>query len=247
MPNTYFQFKEFLINQKKSGMKVTTDACLFGAWIADHEMDNSAQIVLDIGTGTGLLSLILAQKLTARIESVEINKEAYHEALENVVESNWSDRIKLHYSSIQGFASDKTFDLIISNPPFFAHNQIGKSEIKNQTIHADSLSMKDLSVAINIHLAETGKAWILFPEKEMKSFVEAMKAHALFLSDWVKVRNHPESKVIRVMACFGRFNREISQKSISIYKNKRLYSDEFIQLLKEYYLHLGADQNQGKT
>jgi len=131
MPNHYFQFKEFLINQDKSSMKVTTDGCLFGA-IIDHE---EAKQILDIGAGTGLLSLMMSQKISdAKVTAVEIDSSCAIECAANFEASRWKDRLKIINVSIQEFAenSDQKFDLIVSNPPFYQNHFLPQNN--NQSI-----------------------------------------------------------------------------------------------------------------
>src|SRR3954469_11797521 len=123
MANNYFSFKQFIIHQDKCAMKVCTDACLFGAYVADRfQITNSKFHVLDIGAGTGLLSLMLAQKnSTVQIDAVEIDKAASEQAKENFKHSLWRDRLHIHHQPIQEFGMN-TYNLIISNPPFYEND-----------------------------------------------------------------------------------------------------------------------------
>ena len=119
MSNNYFQFKQFTIHQDKCAMKVCTDACLFGAFVANEIQDKTINHILDIGAGTGLLSLMLAQKSNAAIDAVEIDKSTYEQAEENISQSSWKEKITVYNSGIADFYSNYKYDLIISNPPFF--------------------------------------------------------------------------------------------------------------------------------
>ena len=174
MPNAYFQFQQFKIDQAKSGMKVTTDACLFGAWVASEiSRQDDPNRILDIGTGTGLLSLMLAQRTKhSIIDAVEINELAFEEAQSNFKQSDWKERLNVYQSAIQNFVSDHKYDIIISNPPFFAQSQKGLSESKNQALHASDLLAEELLISIGKFLTENGSFYLLFPEREMDQFIE---------------------------------------------------------------------------
>ena len=113
MANTYFQFKQFTIHQDKCAMKVCTDSCVFGAWIP---IPKNTQHILDIGSGTGLLSLMMAQRTNAIIEGIEIENNAYLQSVENFNNSKWSDRLHMHHGNIKDFAFNKKFDLDIDEP-----------------------------------------------------------------------------------------------------------------------------------
>lgn len=237
MANTYFQFKQFLINQKKSGMKVTTDACLFGAWVANQTQSLESKSILDIGTGTGLLSLMLAQVThNSEIEALEINENAYSEAIENFNHSPWSKRLTAIHTSLQEYKSDKKYDIIICNPPFFLENQKGINFNKNQAIHADSLSKRDLVTGISKLLAPLGKVFILLPEREMLDFIQIAKEFKICCHQQVIVRNKKQGEVFRTMAGFSFLENKIVQNEMIIRDESDQYSSEFLKLLHPYYL-----------
>ncbi len=239
MPNSFFQFKQFRVNQERSGMKVTTDACLFGAWLAGKIMDeeNEPQHVLDIGTGTGLLALMIAQATTnSQIEGVDFNQDAHLESEENFSASPWKKRLVSIHSSIQEFSTKKSYDLIVCNPPFFGKNLKGKHSKKNQAIHADHLTMEELSESVNRLLSDKGTAWILYPEWEMKAFSKWMEKSELHLNEQILVRNKAEAPVFRMMAGFSRENIPPSNDELLIRQEDGKYSDDFSSLLEEYYL-----------
>ena len=144
--NTWFQFKQFTIHQEKTAMKVCTDACLFGAWVANKiELNEiNADNILDIGCGTGLLSLMLAQKTKAQIDAVEIDKNAFEQAKENINLTEWKEQINIHHGSIIDFKSNKKYDLIICNPPFYENQLKSVDSARNKAMHATTLSYKDL-------------------------------------------------------------------------------------------------------
>ncbi|MFK7952740.1 MAG: tRNA1(Val) (adenine(37)-N6)-methyltransferase [Ekhidna sp.] len=237
MPNTYFQFKQFLINQERSGMKVTTDGCLFGAWVANKIAASPPGWVLDIGAGTGLLSLMLAQVTeSTEIEALEMNKNAHTEASNNFNQSLWSSRLKCTHSSLQEFASNKKYDLIICNPPFFKDNFKGQQVGKNQAIHSDHLPVEELINGVLKNINTTGNAYILYPEYEMTQFIIEAKKAGLFLNKLTLVRNKKEGQIFRMMGQFSSQESVVSKNEIIIRKRDQSYTDEFWNLLKEYYL-----------
>ncbi len=161
MPNTYFQFKQFRINQDKSAMKVTTEGCLLGA-IAEKA---GAEQILDIGSGTGLLALMLAQRTTAHITTVEADVDSFKQAKENIEESPWSSRVSIKNETIQDFAAQSTgrFDLIVSNPPFYT-NYLPSDDLQlNLAKHTYSLSMNDLVEVEDKLMAAGGLFYVLYP------------------------------------------------------------------------------------
>lgn len=236
MGRSYFQFKQFLINQDQTGMKVTTDACLFGAWVAEQEKNASIKRVLDIGTGTGLLTLMLAQKIDAQFDAVEMNQSAFGQAVENFKQSPWDDRIRANQVAIQDFRPDHSYDLIICNPPFFTGNEKGKSSNKNQAVHADTLPMKDLVGAAERMLRPEGRFYVMYPEHELKEF-ERTSTGVLSIDHFLNIRNLPPGNVFR---CVGAFLKEeeagVKRSHISIRETDGLYSKDFQNLLADFYL-----------
>lgn len=239
MSNTYFQFRQFRIDQKRSGMKVTTDGCLFGAWVANQLLknENEPSRILDIGSGTGLLSLMLGQVThQTQIDAVEVNDDAFEEASRNFSNSDWSDRLQCFHSSIQKFLPDHKYDIIICNPPFFGKNQKGRQSGKNLAVHNDSLSMEELSIAISRHISDTGMAYVLYPEWEMKAFVKWMEKQGLSVKSRMTVRNKEGSSVFREVCSFDRKTSNIQESEIYIRDSNGGYTNTFNQLLKYYYL-----------
>ena len=239
MPNTYFQFKQFRIDQERSGMKVTTDGCLFGAWVARYiqQFGEQAKHILDIGTGTGLLSLMIAQTTgESQIDAIEINKSAFEEANYNFHQSPWSDQVSCHHTSLQNFQPDKKYQHIVCNPPFFKDNLKGNQTNKNQALHNDHLPMEDLVDGINRLLADDGEVFILYPEMEMSHFSELMKAQGFLFNVKVIVRNTRNSSPIRVIAMFSKKASKTTTTEIIIKEENGSYSFGFGELLEPYYL-----------
>lgn len=241
MANTYFQFKQFRIDQENSGMKVTTDGCLFGSWVASELKKNDPERILDIGAGTGLLSLMLAQKTThAKIDAVEINEQAYGEATQNFKESEWNNRLTCHHIPIQDFQPSDKYDLIICNPPFFKGSQQGLSQNKNQAVHSNSLSIQDLVAHTFQLLDQNGMIYLLFPEREMNEFIEKAKARSLYMTDSILVRNKIDQPVFRVMCQFSFIKKEEKHSELIIRHDNRKYTNESWNLLKDYLMEYNA-------
>ena len=246
MRNTYFQFKEFTVHQHKSGMKVCTDSCLFGAWIAYKialsSSENSSHIgpekILDIGTGTGLISLMLAQKSTAQIQAVEIEVNAFEQAKENFISSTWADRLKAIHSDIKEFNPAEKFDLIISNPPFFEHDLKSAAHHKNLAKHQDGLRLYDMLVSLENLLAKDGKFALLLPFHRCNEFILLAEKKGFFLEEKLLVKQTPKHDYFRSMLLFSRKNKDAGWDEIVIKNEEGFYSKEFQFLLKDYYLRL---------
>lgn len=249
MPNEFFRFKHFTIYQDKSAMKVCTDACILGAFAASYlqHTNTNGQRLLDIGAGTGLLSLMLAQKIIAGIDAIEIDADAAQQARENFAASPWAERITLHHISLQSFIEKQTalltdqlqtHDIIISNPPFFSHHLRSSTEQKNTAKHTGNLPFPDLVDGIASLLSGDGIAFIMLPSTEMKLFVEMMEAAGLYVHTRINVRQTPAHNYFRAITVFGKGDKENFQESELTIRSGENYSHEFVTLLKDYYLAL---------
>lgn len=236
---TWFQFKEFTIHQENTAMKVCTDACLFGAWVANKIELNEINVanILDIGCGTGLLSLMLAQKTQAQIDAVEIDKSAFIQAKENFNSTERKEQINIHYGSIINFKSSKKYGLIISNPPFYENQLKSVDAARNKAMHATTLSYKDLIIALKNNLAQGGSAAVLLPYYAVKEFEETLSNHQLFIYEKCNVSHSPKHPFFRKMVIISRIKKVTTEYSMSIKNNNNFYSEEFIKLLKDYYLN----------
>lgn len=243
MPNSFFQFKKFKIEQDKSALKVCTDACLFGACIAKRgTTDHHPQTILDIGTGTGLLSLMIAQENEmASIEAVEIDKDSAQQAKENFEASPWKERFIIHNKSIQEFVSCSTqrFDLIISNPPFFENDLKSENDQKNLSKHDQSLKLDELVDCIDKLLKPEGSYWVLLPYHRTSYFMELVNGKGLFPGEVMLIRQTTQHGYFRSIITGQRtFTRNIRETSISIKGDDNEYTNEFAELLRGYYLYL---------
>ena len=245
MPNSYFQFKQFIIHQDRCAMKVTTDACLFGAWVAEEvrsqESGVGSQQSLDIGTGTGLLSLMLAQKNPgAEIIGVEINEDAKKQATENINASPWKNRINVLEGDVKDHNFPEKFDLIISNPPFYENEIRSATDPKNVAHHSENLTLKELLDIIKPNLNADGNFFLMFPYKRNDEIKKLFKDHQLHISKILLIRQSIKHDYFRIFIKGNLIatEKEIEFDEMSIWDEHQQYTNEFIRLLKDYYLHL---------
>jgi tRNA1Val (adenine37-N6)-methyltransferase len=239
MPNNYFEFKQFIVHQDKCAMKVCTDACLFGAYVADKFQKTNARFrVLDIGAGTGLLSLMIAQKnLSAEIDAVEIDKPAAEQAKENFRHSPWKDRMHIHHQRIQDFGIN-TYDLIVSNPPFYENDLKSENVKRNLALHGSALGLDDLLDVVQKHISTQGKFAVLLPYHRSANFINHAQLKDFYLLDEVSVKQTPKHPYFRSMLLFGRMKVPVKHSDLCIKEANDQYSTEFRELLKDYYLAL---------
>ncbi|OON70154.1 tRNA1(Val) (adenine(37)-N6)-methyltransferase [Hymenobacter sp. CRA2] len=237
MPNDYFQFKHFRIEQAACAMKVSTDACLLGAVAAVE----GATRILDVGTGTGLLALMAAQRNpTARIEAVEIDAGAAAQAVQNTAVSPWAARIQVYAQSLDDFAATQpgAFDHILSNPPFFRHSLRSPDAQRTAARHAadDTLSFAELAGFAAAHLTPTGRFTVLLPPPEMQEFEREARRAGLSPVTRLVVHHRPGSKPLRHVTAFGRHSEAVSTAALYIHAADESYSAEFRALLRDFYL-----------
>jgi tRNA1Val (adenine37-N6)-methyltransferase len=247
MPNSYFQFKQFAIHQDKTAMKVCTDACLFGAWVAKRisevEKNKTVSNILDVGTGTGLLSMMLAQKTKAHIDAIEIDEAAAMQATENVMATPWKERIRVINADIKEHACTKQYDLILSNPPFYEKDLKSGDESKDRAMHDTSLTMQELIPIVKNNLASTGMFAVLLPHHRMDYLIEIALSHQLNLLHRLLVKPTVKHAFTRAILLFTNRNtgshlpKPITEE-LTIKEVHHSYSLPFIDLLEDYYLSL---------
>jgi tRNA1Val (adenine37-N6)-methyltransferase len=235
MANPFFRFKQFTVFHDRCAMKVTTDACLFGAWCADQLKTATRLKALDIGTGTGLLSLMIAQKCALHIDAVEIDPEAAMQAAENRTAAGF-ENISILQGDIRGLHLSR-YDIIFSNPPFYEQEIPSAQEGKRVAHHSDGLSWQELFAFIATHLSVEGMAYLLLPSKRRKELDGLLQKHGLYLSLEVSVQPTPAQAPSRLMIAFGKKQRPLKRENIVIAQVSG-YSEAFTALLKDYYLYL---------
>jgi tRNA1Val (adenine37-N6)-methyltransferase len=237
MPNISFAFKKFNIKQDKCAMKVGTDAVLLGAWVSP----NGSKTILDVGTGTGVISLMLAQKTSAAITAIDIDLESTEQAKVNVAESIFKNQIDVKHISFQELAqtSHDKFNLIVTNPPYFIDSWKSTGNSRNIARHADLLSFEDLLCGVKKLLDEKGKFCLILPKKEATLFREMAESKGLYMSKLLRIRTRPEKDTEkRHLMQFEFKESEFSESTLIIEENShRNYTQEYKELTKDYYLN----------
>ena len=221
-------------------MKVCTDSCLFGAWINEWISKSKSNIsnALDIGTGTGLLSLMLAQNHSFEIDAVEIDISAFNQAKHNIESTNWNKQIKIHHTSLQDFLPTKKYDFIFSNPPFYENDLKSNDSSKNLAKHDSGLSLETLVSFIDKNLSDKGFASLLLPFHRKKYIEELLKNFSFSILAQTLVKQSASHNHFRTMILFSKQPSLPQENEMNIYEERNIYSVAFLHLLKEYYLHL---------
>jgi len=234
MSNGYFRFKQFTIHQDRCAMKVSTDACILGAWV---DPDGACKRILDIGTGTGLLALMLAQKTGAVIDAVELDSDAAEQANENVDESPWKDRVNIIQSDVVGYNFQHKYDMIITNPPFFNNSLLGPAEDRNRARHTTTLNYQQLLDVIKDNIADDGEAAILLPVAEFSVWEELLAAHNWQVVKQLNIHPRTGQAANRVVAvCIPGLGKQVEVHELYIRSAGNEYTDEFSALMHPYYL-----------
>jgi len=222
-------------------MKVTTDGCLFGAWVAEEVRNQGSEVksLLDIGAGTGLLSLMLAQKNNLSVNAIEIDNDAFTQALENIAASPWKDRIKIFHSDIKDFNSPAQYDVIISNPPFYENEWPSENLKRNKAHHSSELSLEDLLDIIFITLKPGGRFYLLLPYKRHEGILKLFEQKEITMKKKILIRQSYDHTYFRFMI-EGSFEKSVAPitNEIAIKNNNNEYTEEFTVLLKDYYLYM---------
>ena len=228
-----FKFKEFSIIQEKSAMKVGTDGVLLGCWVTCEEMSK----ILDVGCGSGLITLMLAQRnLNSNVTGIEIDKIASEEAQLNISNSDWKDRIKIKNISLQQFNPQIKFDLVVSNPPYFPQNK--SLQRRDIARHTNALSFKELIENAARLLTGKGILSVIIPKSSEEYFCKIAVVHKLYRNRVCYIKGNEKSEVKRVMMEFSFFKSVVLIKYLTIERLRHNYTDKYIQLCKDFYLNM---------
>ena len=242
MPNPYFQFKHFTINHDRCAMKVTTDSCLFGSWCAEEIRNENnkeeTKRILDIGTGSGLLSLMVAQKNDCLIDAIELDEAAAQQAKQNVAASSSNDRISVHQINALSYSYPQLYNTVISNPPFYENELESPDNKKNIAHHDDGLKLTPLMALIKKQLSSDGSFYILLPYKRKSEIEKIIAKENLFIEKRILVSQSKAHEPFRLMIKGTRTPSILTENQIFIRDEQKQYSKEFIHYLKDYYLHL---------
>lgn len=229
-----FHFKQFSVNQSGCGMKINTDGVLLGALV---QSDNPSSI-LDIGTGTGVIALMLAQRFSsANIEAIEIDASASDTAKRNFLNSSFSSRLNVYQNSFQKFSLEhplKKYDLIVSNPPFFTNSLKNPDNQKQLARHTSETLFKELVVFAKKHLTTIGICYFILPLDGSKQIIEEGLKHQLNLLHIINISSSESKSVHRQIIGLSFENLENIEQSFMIYQSEKVYSSEYENALKDF-------------
>lgn len=236
MSNQYFRFKQFTVHQDRCAMKVSTDACIQGAWTP---VLPQVKKVLDIGTGTGLLSLMLAQRNTEiHIDAIELDEAAALQAKENIEASPWADRIHVMQGDVKAVALGE-YDMVICNPPFFQKSLLGDTDERNIARHALTFNYEALLTVLNGCLKPEGYASILLPYAEHMGWQALLQKHDWRIVSKLQVQPKLTSGFNRVISlCARGYSTDTETSELCIYEPNHAYTPAFEKLMQPFYLKL---------
>ena len=233
-----FTFKQFHVNQDRCAMKIGTDGVLLGAWTP---LINNPYNVLDIGAGTGILSLMLAQRSNAeQIDAIEIDEDAYEQCVENFEASPWSDKLFCFHAGLDEFVDEPEdeYDLIISNPPFYTDDYKSDNTSRDLARFEDALPFEELIEAAALLLSDNGIFSVIIPFKEEERFVAMCQELDLFPLKITRVKGTPTSEIKRSLLAFCRMEQTPLIDELVIEISRHNYTSEYIELTKEFYLKM---------
>jgi tRNA1Val (adenine37-N6)-methyltransferase len=228
-----FQFKQFWVRHDRCAMKVCTDACLLGAYT--HAP--SPQRILDVGAGTGLLGLMLAQRYPhAHIDAVEIDTDAFSQCQENIANSPWPNSVTPWQGRIQDFSPGQGYDLIVSNPPFYPNHLPSADPKRSMAMHTQTLSFADLIQSVQRLLLPDGQFFVLLPPPQMEQLADVARSAGLHEREKLLIADTPGKPAIRAIAVYTKEAYTHKIRTFCIKSSTGEYSEEFATLLKDYYL-----------
>lgn len=241
-----FQFKKFIVNQDQCAMKIGTDGVLLGAWTP---IDHNPFSILDIGTGTGVIALMLAQRSGAeQIDALEIDENAFEQATDNFENSPWNDRLFCFHAGLDEFVDEpeEEYDLIVSNPPFYAEDYKSDSEQRDLARFQDAMPFEDLIEAAALLLSENGIFSVIIPFNEEEKFIALANECELYPLKITRVKGTPTTEIKRSLLAFGRNAMPADRQEtinfpideLVIETSRHIYTEEYIALTKDFYLKM---------
>ena len=233
-----FTFKQFQVNQDRCAMKIGTDGVLLGAWTP---LINNPFNILDIGAGTGILSLMLAQRSNAeQIDAIEIDEDAYEQCVENFEASPWGDKLFCFHAGLDEFVDEPEdeYDLIISNPPFYTDDYKSDNSSRDLARFEDALPFEELIEAAALLLSDNGIFSVIIPFKEEERFVSLCKELDLFPLKITRVKGTPTTEIKRSLLAFCKMEQTPLIDELVIEISRHNYTPEYIELTKDFYLKM---------
>ncbi|HBI01686.1 MAG TPA: tRNA (adenine-N(6)-)-methyltransferase [Flavobacterium sp.] len=234
-----FQFKQFSIQQDRCAMKVGTDSVLLGAWCP---IENNPFSVLDIGAGTGILSLMIAQRSNAeQIDALEIDEDAYEQCVENFENSPWGERLFCFHAGLDEFVDEPEdeYDLIISNPPFYSEDYKTENSQRDLARFQEAMPFEDLIEAADLLLSENGIFAVIIPYKEEEKFIDLCAEVELYPIKVTRVKGTSTTEIKRSLLAFKRYELStLTADELVIEINRHEYTDDYINLTKDFYLKM---------
>ncbi len=242
--NHPFKFKQFIVQQDRSAMKIGTDGVLLGAWTTiEHHPKN----ILDIGTGTGIIALQLAQRTTqdpnsqiTAIDAVEINPNAFEQCVENFEASPWNDLLFCYHASLEEFTAemDETYDLIVSNPPFHLDSLASSNKDRTQARSNQTMPYDDLLRSVSQLLSNDGVFSVIIPHTEEGSIIDMASHNGLFPLRICRVKGHKQARIKRSMIEFSKKAQKVEFEHLTIEHARHEYTKEYIELVRDFYLNM---------
>ena len=241
MSTETFKFKEFSVNQDQCAMKIGTDAVLLGAWTS---IDKNPFSILDIGAGTGVLSLMLAQRSQAElIDAIEIDDNAFEQCVHNFEQSPWGDRLFCYHASLKDFTEeledeDDKYDVIICNPPFYSEDYKTNNSQRNLARFQDAMPFSHLIESVSKLLSKNGTFSVVIPFKEEAHFIKIASSFKLYPNKILQVKGNPTSEIKRSLLSFSFRESETTIDSLIIETGRHQYTQDYIDLTQDFYLKM---------
>ncbi|MFX0555601.1 tRNA1(Val) (adenine(37)-N6)-methyltransferase [Maribacter sp. CXY002] len=233
-----FKCKQFTVNQDRCAMKIGTDGILLGAWTP---LNNNPCSILDIGAGTGIISLIMAQRSNAElVDAIEIDENAYEQCVGNFEASPWGDRLFCYHAGLDEFVDeiDDTYDLIVCNPPFYTEVVTTGNKQRDLARQNSFLPFDELLQGVSILLSEAGSFTVIIPFKEEIQFIAIAKKIGLFPSKITRVKGNTTSEVKRSLLEISKKEMTVEIRELIIEKERHVYTEEYINLTRDFYLKM---------